>query len=335
MASAASAASSDDDSATRPSIPPVPETALVADETTRAAVPVGAADVSEASEASNASEEGDTTRAAEVTADYPMPQTPERTQTIPASALPDTDAMPDAESRTRPVDAPSTPAGDSSASPSPARKRNPLAVISVVVLIVLLLAIVTAGILQANGQLPFFNATSAPTTAAHAATATPVPTATPNSDLITFTGAGNLFSIGYPRGWLQTIQNNAATQQNLVIFSNPASGANFNVGTYPGADSPAQQVAENVLQATAQKSPITNRSGPTSVFIGGQSWTEESGDVMVKVGSQTEPSPAHAIAYAIVHNGQTIYMLELAPVDSFTAIQPTFQTMLQTFAFLA
>ncbi len=309
----------EDDSATRPSIPPVDAAPRdIADVTTNVTQPA------------NLLDDGDTTNvtktAADVTADFPMAPAPPRTQTIPAQAMPST------ESQTQPAlpfNAPAAGTRESSGKPADtARRRTPSGLIAIVLLIVLLLVIGGAGILLANGRLPLFSALP---TATASATATPKPTATPPSSLVIFTDSGNVFSVGYPRGWLQTIQNNQAPR--LVVFSNPTAGANFNVGTYASTSESAQQVADSALAVLAQKTGIANRSGPTTVFIAGQTWTQEAGDVTVEQNGKL--TPMHAVALATIHGGNTVYVLELAPVDTFATIDPTFQQVLQSFEFLS
>lgn len=316
-------ASTEDDSATRPSIPPVEAAPRdIADVTTNVTQPA------------NLLDDGDTTNvtktADDVTADFPMPPAPPRTQTVPAQAMPST------ESQTQPAipfDAPAAlPAAGTSEAPGKstdtARKRTPSGLIAILLLLVLLLIVGGAGVLLANGRLPFFSASP---TATASATATPELTATPTSNLVVFTDSGNVFSVGYPRGWLQTIQSNQSPR--LVIFSNPTAGANFNVGTYASTDESAQQVADSALAVLAQKTGIANRSGPTTVFIAGQTWTQEAGDVTVEQNGTL--TPMHAVALAAIHGGNTVYVLELAPVDSFATIDPTFQQILQSFEFLS
>lgn len=318
--------SAEDDSATRPAIPPVDtaqQTAQTADdETTRAALPYIA---SIASPGHDTTDSGNT---GAVTADYPMPPKPERTQTVPPPAMPAT------ESQTQPVQplepsaapVPPVPPG---ALPPARRKRGRFPALSIVLLIVLLIAVGAAGVLFANGRLPFIGATP---TATIAATETPAPTATTPGALTIFTDADHVFSIGYPTAWLMTTQNAANSQQRLVIFSNPNTGANFNVGTLSTTDVPAQQVVEQTLTVTAQKTGIASRTGPTTARVGGETWTQESGIVTLIINKQ--PTPVQATALAIIHGNHTIYMLELAPVSAAPAIQPTFQQMLQSFQFL-
>jgi len=195
-------------------------------------------------------------------------------------------------------------------------------------LIVLLLIVGGAGVLLANGRLPLFSASP---TASALATATPQPTATSPSNLVIFTDSGNVFLVGYPRGWLETIQNSQSPR--LVVFSNPTIGANFNVGTYASTSESAQQVADSALAVLAQKTGVANRSGPTTVFIAGQTWTQEAGDVTVEQNGKL--TPMHAVALATIHGGNTVYVLELAPVDTFPTIDPTFQQVLQSFEFLS
>jgi hypothetical protein len=285
----------------------------------------------------NLLDDGDTTNvtkaAADVTADFPMPPAPPRTQTIPAQAMPST------ESQTQPAlpfDAPPVASGSPAAGTSEppvkpadtAHRRSPTGLIAILLLVVLLLVVVGAAVLLANGRLPFFSASPTPTASA---TATAEPTATPPSNLVIFTDSGNVFRVGYPRGWLQTIQNNQSPR--LVIFSNPTAGANFNVGVFASTGESAQQVADSALAVLAQKTGIANRSGPTTVFIAGQTWTQEAGDVTVEQNGKL--TPMHAIALATIHGGNTVYVLELAPVDTFATIEPTFQQVLQSFEFLS
>ena len=182
----------------------------------------------------------------------------------------------------------------------------------------------------ANGRLPFFSATPTPTVAP---TATLAPTATPAPSLTIFTDADHVFQIGYPTGWLASAKNDPGPQPRLAIFSNPAKQANFNVGTLPTTDTPAQGVVEQTLAVLAQKTGIAHRSGPTTVIVGGQAWTQEAGDVTVI--QNGTPTPMHAIALATIHGNHTIYILELAPVDSFAMVDPVFQQMLQSFEFLS
>lgn len=313
------APTAEDDSATRPSIPPVDAAPRdIADVTTNVTQPA------------NLLDDGDTTNvtktAADVTADFPMAPAPPRTQTIPAQAMPST------ESQTQPAlpfDAPAAGASEPPGKPADtARRRTPSGLIVILLLVVLLLIVGGAGVLLANGRLPFFSASP---TATVSATATPESTATPPSNLVIFTDSGNVFRVGYPRGWLQTIQNNQSPR--LVVFSNPTAGANFNVGTYASTSESAQQVADSALAVLAQKTGIANRSGPTTVFIAGQTWTQEAGDVTVEQNGKL--TPMHAVALATIHGGNTVYVLELAPVDTFATIDPTFQQVLQSFEFLS
>jgi hypothetical protein len=249
------------------------------------------------------------TRDAEVTADFPLAPPPPRTQTVSAAALPSTE--------------PSAPA-------RPPRKRGPFAIISILLLILLLLVVVTAGILLANGRLTLFAATP---TATIAPTATLAPTATPPSTLNLFTDADHVFQMGYPKGWLVNLKNGSSTTPRLALFANPPAQANFNVGTLPTTDTPAQGIVEQTLAVLAQKTGIAHRSGPTTVMVGGETWTQEAGDVTVI--QSGKPTAMHAIALATIHGSHTIYILELAPVDSFATSQQDFDQMLQSFEFLS
>jgi len=333
---AASSSDSFDDSATRPSIPPIspivaesPETPVIpavqsvseeaAGQTAPVATAVGgltnAADdartmrADDAGSAGNYEDDTSKTRDAEVTADFPMAPPPARTQTVPAAALPSTE--------------PAAPA-------RPLRKRGPLALISILLLILLLLVVVTAGILLANGRLTLFAATP---TATIAPTPTLALTATPHSDLNLFTDADHVFQIGYPKGWLATLNNDPGAHPRLAIFSNPPAQANINIGTLPTTDTPAQGIVEQTLSVLAQKTGIAHRSGPTTVMVGGEIWTEEAGDVTVI--QNGKPTAMHAIALATIHGAHTIYILELAPVDSFATSQQDFDQMLRSFEFLS
>ena len=284
-----------DDSSTRPSIPPIPPAAP--------ATP----DSPDTPDAPASEDDANVTRDVEATADFPtQPAAANRTQTVPAAALPSTEPS------------------------APPRKRSRLAPLSIALLILLLLVIGAAGILLANGRLPLFSATP---TATAAPTATLVPTATPPANLKSFTDGDRVFQIGYPTGWLVNAKNDPGAAPRLAIFANPPAQASFNVGTLSTTDVPAQGIVEQELAVLAQKSGVANRSSPTTQFFAGQTWTQESGDVTVL--QNGKPTAMHAVALATIRGGHTVYMLELAPVDSFQMVEPDFQRMLQSFEFLS
>lgn len=324
----------EDDSATRPGIFfPVPGV----DETTRPSVPI-----SSAAQAAQDTDSASPAAAGDVTADYPLAPKPERTQTVPPAAMPTTEPQ---TQPALPLETPAPPAAWPSADgtakgavasdqppiekPSP-RPRSPLATISIALLILLLLLVGAAGVLFANGRLPFFGGTPTPVATA---TVTPAPTATPTIVLKTFTDSGQVFTVGYPSGWLVNIENNQAAQVRLVLFTNSKTSANVNVGTYASTSVTAQQVVETVLAGLSQKTGIANRSAPTSVVIAGQTWTQESGDVTVPQNGKL--TAMHAVALATIHGGNTVYFLELAPVDTFPSLEPTFQQIENSFEFLS
>ena len=280
-----------DDSSTRPSIPPIPP-----------ATP----DAPDAPDSPASEDDAHVTRDVEATADFPTQPAANRTQTVPAAALPSTEPS------------------------APPRKRSRLAPLSIALLILLLLAIGAAGVLLANGRLPLFSATP---TATAAPTATLVPTATPPANLKSFTDGDRVFQMGYPTGWLVNAKNDPGTAPRLAIFANPPAQASFNVGTLSTTDVPAQGIVEQELTVLAQKSGVANRSGPTTQFFAGQTWTQESGDVTVL--QNGKPTAMHAIALATIRGGHTVYILELAPVDTFQTVEPDFQRMLQSFEFLS
>lgn len=332
------ASSVDDDSATRPSIPPAP-VAAVEDETTKVAMPVGVAadDPASAHEAAP-----DAPDASDVTADLPQAPSPERTATIPAPAMPET------ESQTRPVvpagppaewpsapnayvasaDAP--PVETPSPQPVPATpRRSPFSILGMVLLIILLLAIIVAGILFANGRLPFLGATATPTVTA---TATPEPTPTAPISLTTFTDADHVFRIGYPSNWLVATRNVSGAEQRLVLFTNSSAAATFEIGTFSTTNVLPAQIDDQALSLLGEKTGIANPSGPTPVFFAGESWTQKSGDVTLLVNNQ--PIAMHAKVLAIIHGNHTVFILTLAPVNTFTAIDPFFELMQQSFEFL-
>jgi hypothetical protein len=335
------ASSVDDDSATRPSIPPTP-IAAVEDETTRVAMPAGAVSADPASAQEAAAGAPDSPEASDVTADLPQPPSPERTATIPAPAMPET------ESQTRPVvpvdapamwpsapnapvasaDAPSV--GTPSVQPAPATsRRSPFAVLGVVLLIILLLALIAAGILFANGRLPFFGATATPTVAA---TATPDPTPTAPISLTPFTDADHVFRVGYPSSWLVATRNVSGTEQRLVLFTNSSAAATFEIGTLSTTDVLPAQIDDQALSLLGEKTGIANPSGPTPVFFAGESWTQKSGDVTLLVNNQQ--MAMHAKVLAIIHGNHTVFILTLAPANTFPAIDPFFELMQQSFEFL-
>lgn len=342
----------EDDSATRPSIPPVDPVTVFPDESTRPSIPPAdpvtvfpddettrpvtlAADV-QPGVASSAVATDD------VTADYPQVEKPDRTSTLGAQATPSTEPF---TQPVQPADAPAAWPGADIPSPgvSPAEassppapvvappttsRRGPAGVIAVIVLVILLLALAAAGILYANGKLSLFSASPTPTVAA---TATPQPTATPTITLTTFSDPDHVYSIGYPSNWVPPTALPSNNGSKAYLISNPPAMASFDVGTLSTTTTPADQIADEVLTQLNKQSGIANRQGPTQVIVGGDSWTQESGDVSLTQNGQ--PTAMHAEALAVIHGNHTIYMLALAPVDTFATMEPYFQQMLQSFTF--
>jgi hypothetical protein len=332
------ASPADDDSATRPSIPPidpiltinpgisdptVPPVAAASaampgadnpEETTRVAQPVSETET----------DAGDTIDVAEVTANYPMPPTPQRTQTVPPQAMPET------ESQTHPSDivaAPPETPGAPAKPPTPSRRGQGGRVI-VVLLFILLLVIIAAGILLANGKLPFFGASASPTAAP---TATLAPTATPALVLTPFTDGGNVYTIGYPVTWTLSTQNDAKSQLRVVVFTDAKTHASLTTGTLAATDISAKDTVDQALAVLGQATGVANRTQPATIIVGGASWTQESGDVTLPINGQS--TAMHATALAVIHGNYTVYIVMLAPVDSYPTVEPVFQQMLASFAF--
>ncbi|HUY75412.1 MAG TPA: zinc ribbon domain-containing protein [Ktedonobacterales bacterium] len=217
------------------------------------------------------------------------------------------------------------------ASGDDARRRRPWVAISIVALIVILLATALVAVFLTSPQ------TGSPATGAHATpTTAPAPTATPVSSLptLTFTKAG-LYRLNYPAAWLVRQQNNAGGS--LVLFSGQQSaGVNpaINIQVIPANESVPDMATrdDDILKTSATGNSIHNQTGPTSVRVGGQSWTQMTADVTLTGPTQT----VHEVVLSVAH-GQNVYSITyLAAATAFAGLDTAaFQPALATFTFLS
>jgi hypothetical protein len=161
---------------------------------------------------------------------------------------------------------------------------------------------------------------------------TPTVTATSAPAFQTYKDPSGLYSLRVPPAW-GNAQNQTASYT-LVSFVDPTENDYFQIETpsEPSASS-AQALDDAFLGTLAQGSALGNRQGPQTVQVGGETWTQESGDASPTINGQ--PRALHAVVLCTTHAGHTVIVLYDAPAASFAAADSTaFQPMLASFTFL-
>lgn len=211
-------------------------------------------------------------------------------------------------------------------------------VLGAVALVVVLLAVVAVAALAINGALPFGQQAASATPSATAA-ATAQPAATPAT--IPYTRAG-LYQMSYPTGWLAPERNSPPLRYSVTVV-NPRGGASLTVTV--------QQVGELIDPATTDTNYLNglaaptgtkprNTTSPQAITLGGQTWTQEAGDVTILTSAGDQY--AHAVVMTINHSGYLYTIVRLVPVTAqgdaasafATADQASFQPILASFTFL-
>jgi hypothetical protein len=223
------------------------------------------------------------------------------------------------------------------ASPS----RSVWLVVAILAALVVLLSLAVLGVLVLVLKVPALPLRSAPLP-----TPTATPTATPTITLslpagfTAYADAGGLYTLGYPDTWtkLDSTSGGSSTPTiigagagfGLVLFADASTGATFGIEyvqlSYPGGPAAFDDV---MFQSFASNGTVANQQVNTTVSIGGESWTQESGDVTSAGTTQ------HIVTAAVSHGDYTIGILYYAPAGSFDAVNSaSFQTMLSSFTFL-
>lgn len=244
----------------------------------------------------------------------------EPTQELPRSAIPQPPQPP------QPQEVTSRP-------PRSRLRRVSIAAAGLIIVAALILAALAAnGLLFGQPNPPEHQAPVAPTS-----TATTV--ATPAS---VFQIPG-LYQVTYPTGWPIERTNNAP-QTYSTLFAAPAGvvGTVNIVAQKNVSISAPDQLDGEFIRTLAQTSPTYTISAPTTVTIGGQSWTDRSANVALAAASGQPTRFSHIEALSVIHGAYVYTIVEIAPVSSaaaadaaFTsAAQTYFTPMLATFTFL-
>jgi hypothetical protein len=192
------------------------------------------------------------------------------------------------------------------------------------VTLVVLVALGGAGVAFAltHGGSP--SASTPPTaTATAAASATP---AVPSGFKL-YTVSNGTYSLIVPESW-DTSGSGAETTIESV-----ATGAFVEIEYLNGVPLNGQQdqTADGFFNsvASAASGSVSNRTGPTSVSLAGETWYQYEADV--SIASQSE----HVVLLVGSHDNSSALIAYLAPSDSFSDLDSQyFQPMLQSFTFL-
>jgi hypothetical protein len=197
------------------------------------------------------------------------------------------------------------------APPPPARRRrrgrkgkNSLLIIG---LTLLLLALVGTTILLIQGLRPSGNS------AKDGATATPRPTVSRTSTPVptkSYRDPDGRFSLSYPAGWqTEHIQTQAGSLALLSGVQFKQGNAAFTVVAGLGPPFAPPGLAQALDDALLRSMDARNVSKPSSVRIGGQTWTEERADT----------DKGRMVMDAIEFNGQLYALWYNAPPDEFSS----------------
>jgi hypothetical protein len=216
------------------------------------------------------------------------------------------------------------------------RKRSGATLLSAIALLIVLALGSAGAVLAANGRLAslldFVRSTPTP-----AATATAVPGAgqpTAPAGFVRYRASDGTFFLDVPAAW--THQAISGSSHVATVFSDPTTGANFEIDAAPQTADPAQhdQLAlttlADFLAASSKGTRTITADGPSDALpVAGSLWTRETADIAVAAGGQT--ATWHVVALSAQHNGSTLLVLYFAPQAVFPHEDAAhFQTMLDS-----
>lgn len=160
------------------------------------------------------------------------------------------------------------------------------------------------------------------------------------SGFTTYTDTAGHYTVGYPSNWTKQAQTESTVSE--VLFEAPGQADVFAVAELPGSGlstSDLAPVLSGFFTGFAGSLPggggtVANQSSPQSVTIGGDTWTEESGDInYTSAGGNS--ATAHSEVAAVVHNN-FVFLIADATQDGSkfnAAKQQYFTPMINTFGF--
>lgn len=289
------------------------------------------------------------------TPDQPSDANPEQQVPPPPPPAPyggTIDTGPDAMPQTQPAAMPPVSAYPPGYQPPPAdarpavtptrRQRGPIGAIGAFVAVIVILAIIGAGVFAGmNGSGPLAGIFAAPTATSTplppTATPTTAPTVTPTSPLPpaptgfqAYADPTGSYALYYPTGWTPLPTSQQGVNATVFISSDQQ---NFALVASNGSEIPPSQyvsVIEAIVQSVGQSvSDVKVTSQPTPVQVGANRWTR------VTVTLMFQNKPYSAAIYGTDHNSATTFFVELAPTASFAATNTAdYATMLDSFSFL-
>lgn len=229
---------------------------------------------------------------------------------------------------------------DGQALPSPAEPSSGLgrlaAVIGVAMVIVIALGMV--GIVYFGGPLNK-TATIGPTPTPTFGP-TPTPTAPPlPSGYTLYIDKNGLYSMGIPSEWTNvTDQASGAASlpsgSGFVAYLDAAQGGLLEIAYTPGSTSDLDALETRFFDSAGSTisggATVSHVSGPSTVALAGESWTQRSGDITETGYQQT----LHVVIIATSHHGHVFMVIYGALQSSFSTMDTNyFQPALATFTF--
>jgi hypothetical protein len=206
----------------------------------------------------------------------------------------------------------------------------------VVPLLIVLILLVLAGgggavfALTRGGASTASGTPTATATTAATATST-VPSAPPG--FTTFVDPAGDYSLAIPQDWSTTTTTTPSGSKEIGFTSSSLPSVALEVEYLSNVPLDGQQntVSSAFFNNVASQShgTVSNRQGPTSVSLAGETWSQYTGDLSLS--GQT----LHIVLLIAGHAGSTAFVAYLAPKNSFSSDDSQyFQPMLQSFTFL-
>jgi len=223
-------------------------------------------------------------------------------------------------------------AADPQAQSAPPKRRGGLALLFAVIGVVALLVVIVGGLYAFRTAL----ASTHKATASGTATATialPTPTATLPAGFSPYTAPTGDFQIDQPSSWARTASTSASIDD--ILWVSKQQQADIVIGYGPGTASSADiataesGIFKQVSLSAGGNGSYSHFTGPTSVLMAGEDWTQAAADITV------HGITLHGVVLAVNHNGSFYTIAYFGQKSDFASLDShTFQPMLHSFMFL-
>lgn len=216
---------------------------------------------------------------------------------------------------------------------APPKGRGGLALLFAAIGVVALLVVIVGGLYAFRTALASTHrATASATTTA--TVSLPTPTATLPAGFSLYTDPSGAFQLDQPTSWTRTDSTSGTSNDTLWVSKEQT--ADIVVGDTPGTvsstDMPTAETStfKQVSTSAGGSGSYSHLSGPTSVLMAGEDWTQEAADITV------HGVVLHGVVMAANHNGNFYLIAYFGLKSDFAALDShTFQPMLHSLTFLS